>query len=84
MRVAITGATGLVGRHLTRALLDRGDEVVPLSRANGDVHGVPTVAWDPVFDDLPAAAIDGVDAIVNMAGASVAGGRWTRACGAPA
>ena len=78
MRVAITGATGLVGRHLTRALLDRGDEVVPLSRANGDVHGVPTVAWDPVFDDLPAAAIDGVDAIVNMAGASVAEGRWNR------
>ncbi len=78
MRVAITGATGLVGRHLTRALLARGDEVVPLSRAHGDVHGVPTVAWDPVFEDLPAAAIDGVDAIVNMAGASVAGGRWTR------
>ncbi len=78
MRVAITGATGLVGRHLTRALLDRGDEVVPLSRANGDVHGVPTVAWDPVFEDLPAAAIDGVDAIVNMAGASVAEGRWNR------
>lgn len=78
MRVAITGATGLVGRHLTRALLDRGDEVVPLSRSNGDVHGVPTVAWDPVFDDLPAAAIDGVHAIVNLAGASVAEGRWNR------
>jgi uncharacterized protein (TIGR01777 family) len=78
MRVAITGATGLVGRHLTRALLDRGDEVVPLSRSNGDVHGVPTVAWDPVFDDLPEAAMDGVGAIVNLAGASVAEGRWNR------
>ncbi|MBU6362884.1 MAG: TIGR01777 family oxidoreductase [Acidobacteria bacterium] len=78
MRVAITGATGLIGRHLTRALLDRGDEVVPLSRANGDVHGVSTLAWDPVFDDLPAAAMDGVGAIVNLAGASVAEGRWGR------
>jgi len=77
MRVAITGATGLIGRHATRALLDRGDEVVPLSRSNGEVHGVPTLPWDPVFDDFPAAAMDGVDAVVNLAGASVADGRWT-------
>ena len=78
MRVAITGASGLIGRHLTAALIGRGDEVVPLSRANGQVHGVPTVEWDPVFEDLPGAAMDGVDAIVNLAGASVAEGRWTR------
>jgi len=77
MRIAITGATGLIGRHLTRAVLDRGDEVVPLSRSNGQVHGVATVAWDPVFDDFPAAGVDGVDAVVNLAGASVADGRWT-------
>ena len=77
MRIAITGATGLIGRHLARAVLDRGDEVVPLSRSNGQVHGVATLAWDPVFDDLPAAAVDGVDAVVNLAGASVADGRWT-------
>jgi uncharacterized protein (TIGR01777 family) len=77
MRVAITGATGLIGRHLARALLDRGDHVVPLSRSNGEVHGVPTIAWDPVFDDFPDAATDGVDAVVNLAGASVADGRWT-------
>ncbi len=78
MRVAVTGATGLIGRHLTRVLLDRGDEVVPLSRANGAVHGVPTLAWDPVFDDFPVAAMDGTDAVVNLAGASVAEGRWNR------
>lgn len=78
MRVAITGATGLIGRHLTRALLGRGDEVVPLSRSNGEVQGVPTVAWDPAFDDFPSAALDGVDGVVNLAGASVADGRWSR------
>ncbi len=78
MKVAITGATGLIGRHVTRALRDRGDQVVPLSRANGNVHGVPTLAWDPVFDDYPQDAADGVDAVVNLAGASVADGRWTR------
>jgi uncharacterized protein (TIGR01777 family) len=78
MKVAITGATGLIGRHLARRLLQRGDQVVPLSRAHGQVEGVQAVAWDPVFDDLPRAATDGVDAVVNLAGASVADGRWTR------
>lgn len=78
MKVTITGATGLIGRHLTRALLDRGHAVVPLSRSGGEVHGVPTVAWDPAVDHLPSAALDGVDGVVNLAGASVADGRWSR------
>lgn len=77
MRIAITGATGLIGRHLARALIDRGDDVVPLSRSAGDVHGVPTVPWDATSTGLPAAARD-ADAVVNLAGSSVADGRWTR------
>jgi uncharacterized protein (TIGR01777 family) len=77
MRVAVTGATGLIGRHLTRALLDGGHAVVLLSRSVGEVHGVRTVAWNPVHDDFPADARE-VDCVVNLAGASVADGRWTR------
>lgn len=77
MRVAITGATGLIGGHMTAALLARGDDVVPLSRSDGRVHGVATVRWDPAHEPFPEQATDGVDAVVNLAGASVADGRWT-------
>ena len=79
MRIAVTGASGLVGGHVSAALLARGDVVVPVSRAVGMVHGVRTVRWDPTTEAFPAAAIDGVDAVVNLAGASVAEGRWTDA-----
>jgi uncharacterized protein len=79
MRVAITGATGLIGSHVAAGLIARGDDIVPVSRSDGNVHGVPTVRWDPVHEEFPAAALDGVDAVVNLAGASVADGRWTSA-----
>ena len=79
MRIAVTGASGLIGGHVSRALLARGDSVVPVSRAGGMVQGVRTVRWDPTTEAFPAAATDGVDAVVNLAGASVAEGRWTDA-----
>ncbi len=79
MRVAVTGATGMIGGHVVAALLARGDEVVPISRGTTPVHGVTPVRWDPATEAFPRAATDGVDAVVNLAGASVASGRWTDA-----
>lgn len=77
MKVAITGATGTIGGRLVVALLGRGDEVVPLSRSTGGVHGVASVRWEPATEAMPLAATDGVDAVINLAGAPVDGGRWT-------
>ena len=77
MRVTVTGATGLIGGHVMRALIARGDEVVPVSTSVDTLAGVPAVRWDPTREAFPAAATDGVDAVVNLAGASVADGRWT-------
>jgi uncharacterized protein (TIGR01777 family) len=79
MRVTVTGATGLIGGHVMRALIARGDEVVPVSTSADVVGGVPAVRWDPTSAPFPPAATDGVDAVVNLAGASVADGRWTDA-----
>ena len=79
MRVTVTGATGLIGGHVMRALIARGDEVVPVSTSADAVGGVPAVRWDPTSTPFPPAATDGVDAVVNLAGASVADGRWTDA-----
>ena len=77
MRVTVTGATGLIGGHVMRALIARGDDVVPVSTSVDTVAGVPAVRWDPARAPFPAAATEGVDAVVNLAGASVADGRWT-------
>lgn len=82
MRVAITGATGFVGRALSRALGDRGDEVVaftrdPESAADRLEPEAIAVRWDP--DDAVgiAASLAGVDAVVNLAGEPVVGKRWS-------
>lgn len=77
MKITVVGATGLIGRHVTRALADRGDEVVTVSRSGAEVTGGRPLAW-AAPDLLPAAALDGVDAIVNLAGEPLLG-RWNEA-----
>ncbi len=78
MRVTVTGATGLIGTRLVRALRERGDEVTVLSRAPDTATvtlGVPAERWDP-DSPAPAAALAGRDAVVHLAGATVAR-RWS-------
>ena len=75
MRVTITGGSGLIGSRLVAALRDRGDDVTVLGRS---VAGAATVAWDPRSGPAPAAAIEGRDAVVNLAGAPIAQ-RWSPA-----
>ena len=70
--VAVTGASGLIGTALMAALKERGDRVVPISRrppAGG-------VAWDLVARQIDEAALEGVDAVVHLAGERI-DGRWT-------
>ncbi len=82
MRVAITGATGLIGRALIKELQSRGDDVVALSRdadrarqALGD--RVDAHAWpDPTGAPPPEAALAGAEAVVHLLGEPVAQ-RWT-------
>lgn len=82
-RIAITGATGLIGSALTRALIARGDHVVAFSRtperANPQLDGATVVKWDPRNRQHTVDALTGCDAIVNLVGASIAGKRWTAA-----
>jgi uncharacterized protein (TIGR01777 family) len=77
-RVLISGATGFIGRQLAYRLIERGDQVVVLAR-NRDK------AWDlfgphaHIVTDLGTLAADTrIDAVVNLAGASIAGGLWSR------
>jgi hypothetical protein len=77
MKVAIVGATGMIGRRLTSALLHTGHEVVAISRRGDTVADAPGRAWDPPVGPLDPAALAGVDAVVNLAGAGIGSGRWT-------
>ncbi|MSQ41991.1 MAG: TIGR01777 family protein [Dehalococcoidia bacterium] len=75
MRVLITGASGLIGGALARALLARGDEVVGVSRRPaGRGGGIRWFGWD----ELPR-ALAGMDAAVHLAGAPIGLWRWTSA-----
>jgi len=79
-RVAVVGATGLIGGAVARALVARGDEVVAVSRRGASgVAGARDVRWDPAEGPPPPDALTGVAAVVNMAGAPIAGGPWTAA-----
>ena len=76
MRVAITGSTGLIGSALVQALRWGGDEVVRLVR-----HEPRSSDERQIFPDERRIADPGlsdVDAVVNLAGSSIAGGRWTQ------
>lgn len=78
MRVVISGATGLIGRHLVAALRDRGDDVSVLARnpdRASERLGVRADMWDPVAVPPPAAALSGADAVVHLAGEPVSQ-RW--------
>ena len=80
-RVAVTGATGRVGRHLVKALADRGDEVTALSRnpeRASESLGVQAIEWDPKSGGAPAEALAGRDAVVHLAGEDIAQ-RWSDA-----
>jgi uncharacterized protein (TIGR01777 family) len=74
MKVAITGASGLVGRALVRSLHGDGHEVVRLVRK--EPSGANEARWDP-FGAIDAKALDDVDAVVHLAGAGIGDHRWT-------
>jgi hypothetical protein len=81
-RVTLTGATGLLGARLVAALRDRGDHVTVLTRDPGhaarQLGDVAAVGWNPLAEPAPAEALEGTDAVVNLAGEPVAQ-RWSAA-----
>lgn len=76
-RVVIAGASGLIGTALSTLLELRGDQVLRLVRR--PVRGAGEIRWDPASRHLDPAALEGADAVVNLAGAGVGDRRWTPA-----
>jgi len=76
--VAVTGASGLVGRALVAALEGDGARVRRLVRP-GAPSGPATVSWDPAGGAIDAAGLEGVEAVVHLAGVGIGDRRWTDA-----
>ena len=76
MKVLVSGSSGLVGSALVDRLKDRGDEVTTLVRKS---PGTGQVEWQPSQGTLDAGALEGLDAVVHLAGESIAEGRWNDA-----
>ncbi|NLG62474.1 MAG: TIGR01777 family protein [Candidatus Cloacimonetes bacterium] len=77
MRVAITGSSGMVGRALADALRQRGDEVVRVVRSFRNVSARErVVVWQPDKGQIEATKLEGLDAVVHLAGETIAG-VWT-------
>jgi uncharacterized protein (TIGR01777 family) len=77
LRVAITGATGFIGTQLAAFLSTGGHDVLRIGR--GPVQpGKVDISWNPARGILDPAALDGVDAVIHLAGASIAE-RWSDA-----
>jgi uncharacterized protein (TIGR01777 family) len=73
VRIAITGATGLVGTALTARLREGEHQVVPISR-----RALPGgIRWDPEHERLDSRALEGIEVVVHLAGSGIADRRWT-------
>jgi uncharacterized protein len=75
MRIVIAGSSGYLGTALMEAL--EGHDIVRLVRHRPDEEN--EILWDPYKDDLDPQILDGVDAVVNLCGASIGGQRWDEA-----
>ena len=78
MKILVSGSTGFIGSALVPFLTSDGHSVVQLLRKPVATVN-PTLTWDPAAGRLDAAAFEGFDAVVHLAGESIASGRWTAA-----
>lgn len=74
-KILITGATGLVGTELKKHLLSKGYEVNTLSRKKD--NDANNFVWDVYKGTIDADCLNGVEAIIHLAGEPVADKKWT-------
>ncbi|QEG37757.1 TIGR01777 family oxidoreductase [Bythopirellula goksoeyrii] len=74
--ILITGASGLIGSALTKALEADGHKVLRAVRENVQ-NPQEEIHWSPVLEEIDQQKLEGIDSIVHLAGANIAGKRWT-------
>lgn len=76
MKILVTGASGLVGTALSPALKNAGHEVYKLVRSAPNA-AAGEISWNPERGEIDAASLEGMEAVIHLAGESVSEGRWT-------
>jgi len=81
MRILVSGSTGFLGTALVETLEGQGHSIARLVRPGTSQKSAAgaraqAVQWDPVAGQFDAAGAEGADALIHLAGASIAGGRW--------
>jgi uncharacterized protein len=81
MRILVSGSTGFLGTALVETLEGQGHAIARLVRPGTSQKSAAgaraqAVQWDPVAGQFDAAGAEGADALIHLAGASIAGGRW--------
>ena len=78
MNIIITGSQGFIANALLPTLVKNGHKIVKLIRTTTNI-GKDEFHWDPYAGKLDTNVFDGVDAVIHLAGESIAEGRWTAA-----
>jgi len=76
-KILIAGGSGLIGQNLTKHLMNKGHEVVLLSRKPDSVKQFSAFHWNPIKGEIDEACLEAVDYVINLAGAGIADKRWT-------
>ncbi len=75
--VLITGGTGLVGKYLSKKLIEKGYFVATLGRQSKKQSDIPNYTWNIEKNELEDGALENVDYIIHLAGANIGEKRWT-------
>ena len=77
MRILLSGSSGFIGSHLNPFLQGAGHEVIRLVRKR-EVLSKDAIYWDPLHGAIKKEDFEGFDAVIHLAGAGIAEGRWTQ------
>ncbi|HBX78754.1 MAG TPA: TIGR01777 family protein [Acidimicrobiaceae bacterium] len=77
MDIALTGSNGLIGTALREELESQGHAILRLVRPSSPSRDGASAVWDPASGSIDAKALEGIDAVVHLAGEGIAEKRWT-------